>query len=211
MRTAKSSEPVARCAHVAGARKQAQLSTEMKRGNALRMGFIVANCPRRKGKQELPVAEVSYNYDAVDAPQATRRNALTDQKGRKAASILTPRRNCAPICIACRIKFPAADSLRRALVQSEANAPRHSNIRRFSVGSNQHAQRYRALRLPVSGFICVNRIRTNNARWWRNSARIPSFASALAAARSFAISHASVFPRADTGRRRGRKRTRVFS
>src|SRR5260370_4677181 len=89
MRTAKSSEPVARCAHVAGARKQAQLSTEMKRGNALRMGFIVADCPRRKGKKELPVAEVSYNYDAVDAPQATRRNALRDQKRRKTASIVT--------------------------------------------------------------------------------------------------------------------------
>jgi hypothetical protein len=69
--------------------KQAQLRTEMKRVNALRMGFIVADCPRRKGEKELPVAEMSHNKDAMDAPAVRRRSTLRDQKSRKTASIVT--------------------------------------------------------------------------------------------------------------------------
>jgi hypothetical protein len=50
-----------------------------------------------------------------------------------------PRRNPALVCIARWIESPAADGLRRPLVQSKANAPDHSNFRGLSVGSDKHA------------------------------------------------------------------------
>src|SRR5260370_21623607 len=102
------------------------------------------------------------------------------------------------ICSACGIEFPATDSLHRAFVQSKANASDHSNLRRLSVGSNQHAQRHRTLHLCVSGFVRIDRVRANDARWRQNSPRVRQVALTLATARSLAISHASIFPRADS-------------
>src|SRR5580704_16205282 len=69
-----------------------------------------------------------------------------------------------------RSEFPAADRLRRALLESTADAAHHANLRRSSVGANQHAQRHRALHLHMSRFIGVNRIRANVADWHGNSA-----------------------------------------
>ena len=97
-----------------------------------------------------------------------------------------------------RIKFPAADDLHCAFVQSKANASNNANFRRLAVGFYKHAQRYCTLHFRVSRFVRINRVRTNNATGRQNSPGVWRLAFAFTRAGPFAVSHAAVFPGPDT-------------
>src|SRR5258708_16234090 len=74
-----------------------------------------------------------------------------------------PRRNGAVRRITRRREFPAANGLRRALIQSQPNPLNDTNLHGAPVGANQNLQRHPSLQLRFACFVGVFRVRAVRA------------------------------------------------
>lgn len=108
-----------------------------------------------------------------------------------------PRSDFMPGRIARRLEFPRAHRLDRAFFQSVTDASQHPNISCTAIRPDLYAQRHRSLNFDVSRFVGVNRNRTIEAGWQRQSRRIRASIIRFTVACASAVANATVVAAAD--------------